>query len=118
MSMIDHATKEGVIAGQIETLLRVRYYLPPIEVRAEYEIAFKNFAQWADAQGLQALPASGHVAAAYLLDLVFAGKAFDEVKIVAEALFFAHELAQQYIDIAPMRAALIFAMRGEQPAAA
>jgi hypothetical protein len=108
--MMDAQMKEGVLIGQIESLLRVRYHLPPLEVRTQYEREFEKFARWCDAQGLQVTPASGgHVAAAYLLDCVFDGAPVTEVEIAAQAIQYAHELARQFLDLAPIRAALAFA---------
>jgi hypothetical protein len=107
--MMNAQMKEGVLIGQIEQMLRVRYYLPPLEVRSQYEREFKKFAQWCDVQGLQPMPTNGHVVAAFLLDLVFDGKSPDEIMQAANAVAYAHELAQQYLDLAPMRAAIVYA---------
>jgi hypothetical protein len=109
MTMMDAQTKEGVLIGQIESLLRVRYYLPP--EREVYALKFKGFGGWCEQQGLRALPASGHVAAAYLLDLHFGGASLDEIETAGKAILYAHEMAQQFIDDAPMRAAVVFAMQ-------
>jgi hypothetical protein len=106
--MMSAEMKAGVLTGQVEHLLRVRYYLPPQEVRAQYEREFKKFAKWCDTHGLQVMPASGHVVAAYLLDLVFDGKSPDEILQAATSIAFAHELAQHFLDLAPIRCDCFF----------
>jgi hypothetical protein len=108
MNYIDHRQleKESVIVGQIEQMLKVRYILPSETERERFALEFKKFAQWADKQGLGFLPASGHVVAAFLLDIISAGAASEDVEHAAAGIVFAHELARQYLDLAPIRAAL------------
>jgi hypothetical protein len=114
MTMMDARTREGVLIGQIESLLKVRYYPPQPAVRARYKREFKKFEKWCDAQGLPVLPASGHTCAAFLLDLVFDGVPVADVEIAAQAIFYAHDLAQYYLDLAPMRAAIVFARQNSE----
>jgi hypothetical protein len=100
--------KENIIVGQIEQILKVEYELPSESDRALFAVEFEKFAQWADEQGLRSLPACGHVAAAYLLDLLFGGESLDEIAASVAAIKFAHEMARQYLDWAPISAALDF----------
>ena len=104
-------TRERVIVDQIEEMLPVEYDLPPESDRELYEAEFEKFEEWADRQGLLSLPASGHVVAAYLMDLVLMSEAsLDDIATAAAAIKFSHEMARQYLDWAPIHAALDFAI--------
>jgi hypothetical protein len=102
--------KEAIIAEQIEDMLEVEYDLPSDSDRKLFAREFGKFAQWTDEQGLRSLPASGHVAAAYLLDLHFAGCSLNDIADAAAAINFAHGASRQYLDWAPINAALDFAV--------
>jgi hypothetical protein len=102
--------KENIIRGQIEQMLEVKYGLPAEADRERFAAEFRNFARWADEQGLRSLPASGHVAAAYLVDLMFGGASLDKIADATAAIRFAHEMTRQYLDWAPIHAALDFAV--------
>jgi hypothetical protein len=102
--------KEEIIAEQIEDMLDVEHELPSESDRKLFAREFSKFAHWSDEQGLRSLPASGHVAAAYLLDLHFAGGSLNEIADAAAAIKSAHEASRQYLDWAPISAALDFAI--------
>jgi hypothetical protein len=54
--------------------------------------------------------ACGHVAAAYLLDLVLDGAPLDKVADAAAGIAYAHRMSKQYLDWAPIDAALDYAI--------
>jgi hypothetical protein len=106
--------KEHIITGQIEQMLKVEYELPSEADRELFAVELKKFSEWANEQGLRSLPASGHVAAAYLVDLVLGGASLDKVAAAAAAIKFAHEMACQFLDWAPIQAALDFCCEHNQ----
>jgi hypothetical protein len=102
--------REVILTDQVAGMLNVEHELPAETDRVRYAAAFAKFEQWADAQGLRSLPASGYVVAAHLLDLLFAGAALDVIATSAAAIKFHHEKAQEYLHWPPVRAALDFAL--------
>jgi hypothetical protein len=64
--------------------------------------------------GASALPASGHVAAFWLLDLLANGATLDEVATAAAGIKLAHDTTQTFLDWAPIQAALDFAIESKQ----
>jgi hypothetical protein len=101
--------KEQIITDQIESLLGVAP-IPSISEQRLLEAEFCQFEDWCDAQGLRSLPACGHVAAAYIVDLVLDGASIDKVADAAAGIAYAHRMAKQYLDWAPIDAALDYAI--------
>lgn len=98
--------KEVAIRDQIEGILDLARFMPSAAARERYAKGFAEFTRWADEQGLPYLPAHGHVAAAWLLDLVFAGASEAEVLAAASSIKFAHDSARHYLDCRPIVAAI------------
>ena len=105
---IDWLEKEAIIAEQIEDMLDVEYDLPSATDQKLFAALFDRFADWADSQGLKSLPASGHVVAAYILDLHFDGASAQSIADAVASIKLAHEMAREYLDWAPIHAALDF----------
>jgi hypothetical protein len=104
-------TRENIIVQEIEDLLEVKYDLPSADDRELFLVEFNKFVRWADEQGLCPLPALGHVVAAYALDLLFDGASVDDIADAVAGIKFAHEMGREYLDWAPIDAALEFAMQ-------
>ena len=102
--------REKLIADHIEDMLEVEHDLPSKADRKLFADRFEKFAAWADEQGVPSLPACGHVVAAYVLDLLFDGASLDDIADAVASVKFAHEMARQYLDWAPIHAALDFAI--------
>jgi hypothetical protein len=102
------AEKEAIIANQIEAALPVRYRLQCEADQRLFAALFAHFQRWCVEQGLRDLPASGFVVAAYLLDLHFAGAGEQAAGDAIAAIEHAHDCAQQWLDWAPIHAALDF----------
>ena len=102
--------REDEIASLVETAVDVVPYrsLPSEDDREQYQRAFARFADWAQRSGLSALPASGHTVAFYLMELHLNGVPIDAIAITAAAMKFTHEMARQFLDWAPINAALDF----------
>jgi hypothetical protein len=103
--------RESIIVKEIESLLEVKYDLPPASDRDLFAVEFSRFSCWADEQGLRPLPALGHVVAAYVLDLLFNGASLDEIADAVAGIKFAHEMGREYLDWAPIDAALEFSIQ-------
>src|SRR5262245_36971286 len=106
--------KERIIADEIEDMLQVQYDLPSLADRELFVVEFNKFADWAESQGLLFLPASGHVVAAYVLDRLFDDASLNDIADAVGAVKFAHEMARQYLDWAPIDAALEFAIQEKE----
>jgi hypothetical protein len=100
--------KEAIIANEIEAALPMRYRLPCEADQRLFVALFGHFQRWCAEQGLRDLPASGFVVAAYLLDLHFAGTGDQAIGDAVAAIEYAHACAQQWLDWAPINAALAF----------
>jgi hypothetical protein len=103
--------RENIIVEEIEDLLEVKYDLPSADDRELFVVEFNKFFRWADEQGLCSLPALGHAVAAYVLDLLFDGASLDDIADAVAGIKFAHEMGREYLDWAPIDAALEFAMQ-------
>jgi hypothetical protein len=80
--------------------------LPTAQERRLFAAAFRRFQEWAALCGVRALPATGHVAAFYLLDMLTAGEPLGDIECAADAIKFTHEMAEKWIDRAPIDAAV------------
>jgi hypothetical protein len=107
--------REDEIAALVEEAVDVDPYrqMPPISEREEYQRAFARFADWAQRSGLCALPAAGHTVAFYLMEQSLNGASLDEIGTTAAAIKFTHEMARQYLDWAPVGAALDFCVKDQ-----
>jgi hypothetical protein len=103
--------RENIIVEEIEGLLEVKYDLPAASDRELFAVEFEKFSRWADKQGLRPLPALGHVVAAYVLDLLFDDASPNDIGDAVAGIKFAHEMARQYLDWAPIDAALEFVIQ-------
>ena len=79
---------------------------PSVALHEVLEAEFADFESWCDCQGLRALPTNGYIAAAYLIDLAHAGETLDKIADATAAISYAHNMARQYLDWAPINAAL------------
>jgi hypothetical protein len=103
--------RENLIVDHIEEMLDVGRELPSEADRELFTAEFGKFARWAAEQGLRPLPALGHVVAAYVLDLLFDGASLDDIADAVAGIKFAHEMGREYLDWAPIDAALEFAIQ-------
>ena len=106
--------KERIIADEIEDMLQVQYDLPSLADRELFVVEFNKFANWAESQGLLFLPASGHVVGAYVLDRLFDDASLNDIADAVASVKLAHEMARQYLDWAPIDAALEFAIQEKE----
>jgi hypothetical protein len=111
LDLFGFLTRENMIVQEIEDLLEVKYDLPSADERELFLVEFNKFVRWADEQGLCPLPALGHVVAAYALDLLFDGASLDDIANAVAGIKFAHEMGREYLDWAPIDAALEFAIQ-------
>jgi hypothetical protein len=105
--------RENIIVDEIEDLLEVKYDLPSASDRELFAVEFNKFSRWADEQGLRPLPALGHVVAAYVLDLLFDDASLNDIADAVAGIKFAHEMGREYLDWAPIDAALEFAVQAK-----
>src|SRR5262245_9254237 len=87
------------IVAQVERILNVDAYYPSAQARAQFACEFDSFARWCEEQDLRPLPACGHVVAAWLLDLIYAGASEREVWCAAAGLRFMHDSARQWLNM-------------------
>src|SRR5262249_29325250 len=106
---------ENAIMRYVESVVDVwaerSLVLPDPRRCAEYEEEFLCFRTFAKAINVGSLPASGHTVALYLLDRLYHGAHPDELASAAAAVAHAHEMAERYLDWAPIHAALNFAIK-------
>jgi hypothetical protein len=104
--------REDQIAALVEEAVDVDHYrtMPPVADRELFQRLFSRFADWAQRSGLSALPASGHTVAFYIMELKLNDASQDEIGSTVLAIKFTHEMARQYLDWAPINAALDFAV--------
>jgi hypothetical protein len=100
--------KEQIITDQIQSMLPIKRISRDEALLLESE--FADFEAWCDCQGLRALPANAHIAAAYLIDLVHDGATLDKIADAAAAISYAHNRTREYLDWAPINAALDYAI--------
>ena len=107
--------REVIIGRYVEETVDVdseRVRSLPSEAECElFEEEFGRFCSFANDLGVGALPATGHTVAFYLLDLLLNGVSMDEIAAAAAAIKHAHEMARRYLDLAPIQAALEFAIK-------
>jgi hypothetical protein len=105
---------EAAIARHVEQAVDVdseRIQFLPSEATCElFEQEFERFAAFADGLGVSALPANGHTAAFYLLDMLANDASLDEIATAAAAIRYAHTMGQRYVEWLPIAAALEFAI--------
>jgi hypothetical protein len=102
--------REEELAVKARELLgdRLKYQVPDQETLECYAQEFREFLAWAQIFGYGALPASGPVAATYLMALVAAGS-LPKVQGAARAIAFFHDAFGHYLDDAYVQAALVWA---------
>jgi hypothetical protein len=105
--------RETEIARHVEAVIDVDLErgqsFPSRAERDRFQTEFQRFAEWAGDMGVAALPASGHVAAFYLIDLLLDGATANDIAIAARSITFTHDMAREYLDQIPIRAALDYA---------
>src|SRR5262245_11311281 len=108
--------REDEIAALVEEAVDVGHYraLPAASERELFQELFARFACWAQRSRLSALPASGHTVAFYLMELRLNGVPLEKIASTAAAIKFTHEMARQYLDWAPISAALDFAVAEDE----
>jgi hypothetical protein len=115
----DRLARENAIARHIEEIVDVdseRVRSLPSEAECElFEEEFKKFAAFADDCGVGALPATGHTVAFYLMELLASGASLNDIADATAGIKHVHEMAQQYLDWAPIHAALEFAIQERNP---
>src|SRR5262245_24137808 len=111
--MPDRPFRETFIARHVEEVVNVTaeraQSLPPDAELELLEAEFGKFAAFAEGIGVAALPATGHVAAFYVLDLLANDASMDEIGSAVAAIKFAHEINQHFLDWCPIAAVLDFA---------
>jgi hypothetical protein len=102
--------REDEIAALVEEAVDVSLHrhMPSPGARELHQRSFSRFADWAQRSRLSALPASGHTVAFYLMEMHLNDHALSEIAATADAIRFTHEMARQYLDWAPISAALDF----------
>jgi hypothetical protein len=114
----ERIAREAAIAAHIEKTVDVgfeRIQSLPAEAECElFQEEFEKFAAFASSCGVSALPATGHTVALYMIDLLFNGASLDAIADAVAGIKFAHEMARQYLDWAPIDAALEFAMQEKE----
>ena len=107
--------RENAIMRHVESVIDVGLerlsMLPDARTCARYEEEFRRFADFAMALDVGRLPARGHTVALYLLDRLDNGARPDELATAVAGIAHAHTMAERYLDWAPIRAALDFAIR-------
>jgi hypothetical protein len=105
--------REDEIAALVEEAVDIDPYrsMPRPDDRELFRKIFGRFADWAQRSGLSALPASGHTVAFYLMEMRLIGAGPNDIAAAADAIRFTHEMARQYLDWAPIHAALDFAIQ-------
>jgi hypothetical protein len=76
---------------------------------------FRRFAEWARRSGVGVLPASAYSVARYLIEMAQHGASREVFERTANAVLFVHYAAEQFIDHAPILAALAY-LDGKQEA--
>ena len=106
----DRAEREAAVMRHIEDALIVRRDLPPDAECQFLASEFARFAAFARHMDVSPLPASGHVVAFWLMDLIARDATLDEIATSAFAIKFAHDTTRNFLDWAPINAALDFAI--------
>jgi hypothetical protein len=102
----DRLAREREIERHIEEVCDVERALPTEHERRVFAAAFRRFQGWAQLCGVCALPATGYVAAFYILDMLGEGEPLGDIECAADAIKFSHEMAEKWIDGAPIDAAV------------
>jgi hypothetical protein len=113
-TQMDRLERENAIMRHVESVIDVglerALALPSRRDCVRHEREFLRFAAFAKAANVGALQASGHTVALYLLDRLAYGARPDELATAAAGIAYAHEMAGRYLDWAPIRAVLDFAI--------
>jgi hypothetical protein len=107
--------RENAIMRYVESVIDVglerALALPDPWDCARYEEEFRRFADFARKLNVGSLQASGHTVGLYVLDRLAYGARLDELANAVAGIAHAHEMAERYLDWAPIRAALDFAIK-------
>src|SRR5262249_3146442 len=110
LDIFDWIGREAAIMRHVEETLMIEREMPSDEEAELLTQEYGRFAFFARSIGARPVPASGHVAAFWLLTLVHDGASLDEIATAAYAIKFAHDMQREYLDWAPIDAALDFAV--------
>jgi hypothetical protein len=114
-TMSDQLACEAAIVCQIERVMDVnrrRIQILPSRARCDaFYVENTRFADFAERIGVRVLPASGHIVAFYIIDLLDRGVSLDEIETAVEAIRYMHVMTHQYLDWLPIQAALEFASK-------
>lgn len=103
---------ERELVGTFETILRpwLAVQQPSSDALQVYREVYADFIKWAKGHGLRT-SSDGIVAAAYLVGLGAEGATPDDLRTVADAIYFHHASARRYFDRASPDAVLALSRR-------